>query len=613
MPAKQSNRWSIIRKMFMQNYVIACLIELSNVGAGLIDGIIASRMLGGSAMAAFGIAQPFFSLAAIFFGMFATGMQTITGEELGKGNIDNCNRIACATIYISEIFSLCLALICLLGADGLAAFFGRAGTDPELLRGAAAYIRGLAWGVPAIFLTAVMAPAIQMDSGRKRVMVSVGVDFAVNIACDVIAVRIGAGLFGIGLATSIGRYMRVLVLLPHFMSKANLLHFVPLKTDPREFFRMLSMGTEKAWRRVGNLIRPVVVNNLVLLYGGTVAMTAMSIRGSISDITDVLAVGLADTVGLLAGIYFGEKNLEGEQALGRSAHRACAVFCGVAVVVLLAFARPIAAFYAGGDDAAAELTRIALISVALQCPLEALVRSRITYLQRIQKNWNMRFLILISITASPIVSALILGRLFGVYGVLVCYTVSNLLSLIVVWIIYSVKHKKIRPTSTQYLNLPDEFHVGPGDVISLDIRHMEDVSVVSEQIDMFCRGHRVSPEIGRRASICFEEMASTTIQNGFPLNRAKAPIIDLRVVISDDKLVMRLQDNCPKYDVAARIKALSAGSGEDRHADLGTWMTFKLADRINYAYCYETNLLFMEFDLPAPPAPQARANAPAPV
>ena len=459
----------------------------------------------------------------------------------------------------------------------------------------AAYTRGLALGIPAIILNTILSPAIQMDSGRKRVLVSVIVDFVCDSLFNLLAVYLGMGLFGIGLATSCGRYIRLGVLLFHFRDQSHLLHFVPLKTSVKEFIHLLSMGTEKAWRRLGNVIRPIVINKMVLLAGGTMAMTAMSVRGNVSDVTEVLAVGLADTVGLLAGIYYGEKNMEAERALGKSAHRSTFIFCISVAILLILLSGPIAGFYTGDHTETTALTRFALIGVALQCPLQALIRSRISYLQRIQKSMNMKLLILVATAVYPILSALILDALFGIYGILLCYTVSDLLSLVTVWGYYAVKKKKGIPSVQDYLNLPDDFLVNPGDVISLDIRNLEDVSLGAEQIELFCRGHKIDWKTGNRVSVCFEEMASNTVKHGFPLNCSKAPIIDLLVVYSPDKLMIRLQDNCPKFDVGARIKAMANSKMENPDSEIGTRLTVKLADSVKYAYCYETNIVFLDF------------------
>ena len=132
---------------------------------------------------------------------------------------------------------------------------------------------------------------------------------------------------------------------------------------------MLSLGTEKAIRRLGNVIRPVIVNRLVLYYGQTLVMTAMSVRGSVCEFTEIVAVGLADTVGLLTGIYFGERNEEAIHRMGKTVHQYCIVLCGAILILLVVFALPLATFYSKTNVEAIPYTQFALIGVAIQCPL----------------------------------------------------------------------------------------------------------------------------------------------------------------------------------------------------------------------------------------------------
>ena len=591
------NRWNIINKIFMDNFLAASFIELSAVGSMLIDGIVVSRMMSAQAMASFGIAQPIFSIIAIFFGLFATGMSTICSQELGRGNVGEYNRIFCTVFYISGIFSLISMAGVVIYSKGIAAGFGASGKDVVLLAGASDYIQGIGIGIPAFILCAVLAPALQIDNGRRRVVISSNVDAVLDIILDFAAVKMGLGLFGIGLASSAARYVRLIILMLHFLGKSHYLHFVALKTNFTEFFHWLSYGTEKAWRRLGNVIRPVFVNKLVLFYGGTMAMTAVSVRANICELSEIFAVGLADTVGLLAGIYYGEKNAEAELVLGKKVHTTCGIFCGAVSFILLLLSLPIAVFYSPEGGQVTHFIWITIIGVALQTPLQALVRSRISYLQRVQQMGNMRIMIITSTVVFPIVSSLLLGFFFGVYGVLLCYTLSDLLSLVSIWLYYVIKQRHFRPKAEDYLNLPDDFQIPPGDIIALDIRNMEDVSLTSEMLSAFCIGHKLDEKIANRAAVCFEEMASNTVKHGFPLQRKRTPLIDVRAVFSDNKLIIRLQDNCPKYDVGKRIAALSKSKDKDRLANLGTWLALKLTDNFKYVYSFETNTIFMEFEI----------------
>ena len=103
------------------------LIELAHIGAGLIDGLIASNFLDDQAMAALGIAHPIFSITGIFSGMFATGMQTLCTRALGRGDLGTFNRLFSAIMILGTGFPLLMAVLLFLAARPFAILLGASG------------------------------------------------------------------------------------------------------------------------------------------------------------------------------------------------------------------------------------------------------------------------------------------------------------------------------------------------------------------------------------------------------------------------------------------------------------------------------------------------------
>lgn len=513
---KKTNRWLVVDQSFFALFLTFSLIELANVGAGLIDGLIVSNFLDAEAMAAAGIAHPIFSIAGIFGGMFATGMQTLCTRELGKGDVRAFNRIFSAVMVLGMAFSAILMAVVLIAARPLAMIMGASGKGAQLAGPAAQYLRGVGIGLPGLVMTAALSSAVQMDSGRKRVMTGAIVYSALNVLLDLAAVALQLGMFGIGLATSVAQYLEMAYLFLHFRRKDKMLRFVPLATGPKEMLHLLSCGSEKALRRVGSVLRPILVNKLIIFYGGALAMSAMSVRNSLCDFTQFFGVGLADAISLMVGVLFGEMNDEAIREAGKCAHRNCGLFCGAVCALLLIFARPVARLYIPEEGELLNMTVFAIRMIAIQTPLNGFLRPRITYLQAVGHTKNMQLLTFVSSVAYVVVSAFVLGALFGAYGVLACFLVSDFLSLATVWVFYSVKARKLLPTPDDYMDLPADFHRGPGDVISLDVRDMEDVSTVSQQIQLFCKGHQIDRRTGYKAALSFEELSANTIQHGFP-------------------------------------------------------------------------------------------------
>ena len=593
---QKSNRWLVVDQTFFQMFLTFSLIELANVGAGLIDGLIVSNFLDAEAMAASGIAYPVFGIAGIFGGMFATGMQTLCTRELGKGDVRAFNRLFSAVMYLGTAFSVALTAVLLIGATPLAMLLGASGKGAELAGPAAQYLRGVGIGIPGLIMTAVLSSAVQMDSGRKRVMTGAIVYSGLNILLDLAAVALKLGMFGIGLATSVAQYMEMAYLFLHFRGKDKMLRFVPLATGPKEMLHLLSCGSEKALRRVGSVLRPILVNKLIIYYGGALAMSAMSVRNSLCDFTQFFGVGLADAISLMVGVLFGEMNDEAIREAGNCVHRYCGLFCGAVCALLLVFARPVARLYISEDGELLNMTVFAIRMIALQTPVNGFVRPRITYLQAVRRTKNTQLLTLLSSLVYVVLSALVLGALLSSYGVLACFAASDFLCLATVWVFYSVKSRKPLPAPVDYLNLPADFHRAPGDVISLDVRDMEDVSLVSQQIELFCKGHRLDRQTGYKAAVSFEELAANTIQYGFP-KRGKDAEIDLRLVCSDKELILRIQDNCPSFDVERQIAIAVSEGTADPEERLGLKLLGGMVSDISYVHSLETNSVILRFPI----------------
>lgn len=187
-----------------------------------------------------------------------------------------------------------------------------------------------------------------------------------------------------------------------------------------------------------------------------------------------------------------------------------------------------------------------------------------------------------------------MGLGFGVYGILACYTVSDALTLLAVFVFYTVKKRGKLPKRDDYLSLSDEFYLKPGDVISLDIRDMYDVVLASEQVMLFCKGHKIDRKIAYFAALSVEELANNIVEYGFVKNRSAHPIIDFRAVITDDRFVIRLSDNCPHYDITELIGKANA-KGADKTKNIGIRIVSNVASDIGYMHVFETNKLIITF------------------
>ena len=587
-------RWAMVEQSFLSLFVTFSVIELTNRGAGVIDGLFVSNFLDSYAIASVGVVKSIFSLTGIISGLLSVGMQSKCSHELGNGNLKGFNRIFSSIFYLSVVVSVIGMLALLVGARPLAVIMGASGKGAELADGAAEYLRGIGIGFPSILFATLLSVACQLDSAKKRVRIAGVVNFISNGIFDYIVIKLGMGVFGIGLATSLARYLQVGYLMLHFTTKDRMLHFTGFSMTCKEFLETLSLGTERALRSLGKVISPMIVNRIIIYFGGAVTMTAFSVQHDLINVTEIFATGLADAVALQAGVYYGEMNNETIKATGKCVHKYCFIFLGSLCTIMIMFAKPIAGIYISEKGELFNMVAFSSVITGLYAPLNSLVRSRISYLNAVKKTRNMQIMTFLSSVVYTIISAFILGKIFGAYGVLAFNLLLAVMLLLTVWIYYAAETKKLIPSSDDYLALPDSFNLSPKDVISLDIRDNDDVSLVAEQIQLFCKGHKIDSKTGMKAALCFEELAVNIINFGFPKCKNQ-PGIDLRLVFAKKEMVLRLRDNCPMFDVERYIAQEIDSADDKAEIRLGLKMIGGLADNISYVHSLENNNVIIRF------------------
>lgn len=589
-------RWKVVDNMFLSLLITGAIIEFSQVGAAFIDGIVISRFLGPEAMAANGIAHPIYSIVGVISGLIATGMQVTCSQLMGRGNTKDLNRYFSQSVYLGTALSVLGAILLIIFAAPFAVILGASGNAAELVTPAADYLRGFGFGIPPFVLVAIIAPAFQLDSGRKVIQTGAIIASVTDIVFDIAAVYCGLGIFGVGLATALSNYFNLIYLVIQFFRKKDrMLRFVKPDVPLGDYVKMLSNGTEKATRRLTNVIRPVILNTVIISYGGSVAMTALSIRNNFCNFTEIAASGIAAAVSLLCGLYYGEVNGEAIGEVKSCEWKSTALSSTVICAALIVLSKPIVNLYTS-DETILPMAVFAIIMLGLQNALQTLLKSRISYLQAISKPLNLNLLVFSSQLVFVVLSAIVLGNIFGTYGILASFFVSDALSLAAVYIYYQIKTHRLVPGKDALLNLPPEFSLSPGDVISVDVRDQDDVTTTSEQIQMFCRGHKYDSKTSYYASLAFEEIAANIIQYGFPKNKKKDPIIDLRVVALKDSLVIRIRDDCPHFDITKRIAEINEND-DDPASGLGIRITSKIAKNIEYTHAFETNNIIITYDV----------------
>ena len=584
MRLRKKRQTNILNKAFYSTVLTVALIEFSQVGAGLVDGAITSRMLGTDAMAAVGIGNPVFSIAGLFSGILAMGMQSVCAKEIGRGNFKTFNAISSVTLLFGLLFSVLLTVGALVFADPFTRFLGARGNSAELFGMTKEYVVGLCIGMPGIVMSSVLAPIVQLDNNAALVRTAALADAAADIILDILAVKLGLGVFGMGLATALSRYLDFGILLLHFRKKDRMLHPGLRIASPKLILQVLPKGLMMGVRRLANVIRPILINNYIIMLGGTAAMTALSVKNNVSNFAEILGSGVAGAVPLLMGIAVGEKSMDDILHVGKLVHRLTIFGTGAIAVIVAVFASPIATFFVGSEPELHRLAMFAMYMMAAELGIQTLISCRISYLNVISKLLESQLLQFSLKLIAIVPSVLVMGKLFGVYGVLSGFAVAYAVLLVVIYIVNAVRTKSAKVTPTDYLRLDESFNVSPGDIIELPIEDMDDAALVSQQVQMFCRGHKLDGKKCYYAALALEESARLIFaNNGF----SGDILIDVRVIVQNGDLILRIRDNGSSAYPFGGLN--SEEDEEDSFDNIGIKILRRTAKDINYYHSLKIN------------------------
>lgn len=589
---RKKNKSEILRQSFRAALFTTGMTEFTQISALLIDGIIISRMLGIDEVGAVGIASPLFYLIGMLAMGFSSGVQTVCSRELGRGKVDEVNDLLNETLMVAGTIALIFFFIVYAGADLLAFFFGARGKAASLLPLTRQYLRGLSFEFVPYILMSVLTPLISMDDGSRIVLLSSVTGAVTNVLFDLIAAAAGFGVFGIGVSTALSILMSLLCLLFHFRKKNRLIRLKYVAARKEDVLEILRLGTPRAIHELAGMLRPIILNAMIVAAGGGIGMSVMTVRSYISDFVEIPSVAIAGAVGLLAGVAYGERNGEDVEQIDVLSHRTLAVASAVIFTVLFILARPVAAFFLkeeGGGRALALLT-FAIRTLAAGIFFTGLLKIRISYCQVTEHTKQAQFIEAASNFALLLLCAYLLSVPFGMYGIFVAFPLSQVLTLAGIWLIYTLKTKRPVPARRDILMLDQRFYPDVSDIIEYPVVDREECVIAGRQVRLFCMGHEMDTEKAYYAALCLEEITTNIIDHGF--TRANwHNAAEIRITISEDSLIMRVRDNGVEFNIKTIAEILA--NDEDPFLNLGIRVIAATAKKIDYYRSWGSNVTIL--------------------
>ena len=563
-------------------------VLLAAVGSvnSLVSGYFASNYVGIDAMSAVGLFGPINMLLTAISMMLVGGSVILCGKYLGQNEQeklqDNFSLNLLITILVAAVFTLVIGGLGLTGLTGI--FTKDAAVRPLFDR----YLTGQAIGVFPLFIGNLLTAFLSIENRGKRTIVSSIIYIIVNILLNFLFVRhFGMETFGLALASSFGLWVFMFVQAWPFLTGRLPLRLRIGHLDSVETSRILRVGFPGAASNVYQTLRGFIVNSLIMIYVGSVGISAFSASDNVMRIFWAVPVGMTAVSRLLMSVSIGEEDRQTLTDVMRIMFKRFLPIQGVISLFIIICAVPFTRiFFQDPAEPVYMMTVWGFRILPLCMPFSIICMHFTCYGQASGKQGLVHLLSVLDGVVCVVGFSALLVPKTGMNGVYIANVLNGVVTTLVIIGYALLKKKRIR-TMEDLMVVPDSFGAPPEERLDLSIRSLEEVVSIAERVQAFCLERGVDSRRAYLAGLALEEMAGNIVDHGFTKD-AKRHSVDVRVVHKDDDVILRLKDDCVPFDPGERQQITA---GDDMTKNIGIRMVFKIARDIQYQNMLGLNVL----------------------
>ncbi len=286
------------------------LAQLINMLYNVVDRIFIGHIedIGADALTGVGVCMPLIMLVSAFAALVSSGGAPRASIFMGKGEKDNAEKTLGNCFSVQIIISLVLTLILVIFSRDLLLAFGASENTIEY---AASYMSIYAIGTVFVQLTLGMNSFITAQGFSKFAMISIAVGAITNIMLDPIFIfGLGMGVSGAALATVISQGASTVFCILFLLSdKAKIkIKIKNLKPEAKIILPCIALGTAAFIMQSSESVISICFNSSLQLYGGDIAVGAMTVLTSVMQFAMMPLQGIAQGAQPILSFNFGAKN-----------------------------------------------------------------------------------------------------------------------------------------------------------------------------------------------------------------------------------------------------------------------------------------------------------------
>lgn len=389
---------------------------------GTVDTFFAGQ-ISDDAIAAVGVTNLIVNIFIAFFTAVSVGTLAVIGRYVGRSDAERGNRALQQSFLLSLFIGISVGVLNLLFYRPILEI---SGASEGVLVYAIPYYMVVVVPIVFLCLSLVLSSCLRATKDNVTPMVSTGIANVLNILLNVLFIKLGLGIMGLALATTLSRVFGVGMLFVR-LKKGNGFLKLPLRewgVDGEMIRSILRIGVpaggEKLIMRAGQLVYGAMILSI-----GSHAYVAHNIAGTIENFTYIPSMGFGVAAATLVGIGLGENNPEKARLLALAANALSTIFMVSMGIVIFIFAPFFAAAFSSTLEVQV-LTVTVLRMIALFQPCSALTQVIESALQGAGDTRYPMFLTLFGIWGIRVCIGYFLGVIcgFGLIGVWTAYIID---------------------------------------------------------------------------------------------------------------------------------------------------------------------------------------------
>lgn len=581
------NDSALIRKLFFKLLPIQILLIAIGSINGIVSGLFATNMVGSEAMSAVGLFNPINMFIGAVCGLLVGGSQVVCGKFMGKNQVSKTNGYFNLSIVLGILLGGVLTVaVVLMGVFGLTGFFTKDQVVADHLK---SYMIGQGVGVIPLYLGQLMAAFLSLERQSKRTIIAAVSFIVANVILNFVFVYwLKLEALGLALASSLGMWVFFLVQVPYYFTGKSAMKLSFKNIEWRGTREIFKIGVPAAAANGYMAARGAIVNKLVEVYIGSAGLSAFTAANTMLALFWAVPTGVIAVARMLMSISQGEEDRKTLKDVMKIGLIRCMIGQIIITAVLILLAPIFTKMYY--QDPATDVYQMTMAGFRLLpicMPLALISQMFVCNGQVFERQTFLHFMSIFDGVIFVAGFSALLAPSLGMDGVYYA-NILNGIGLLFIIFIFSIVHMKRFPRRLDDLMMiPDDFGVTDDQRIDISIRSIEDVVNISQTIQNFCLERGIDAKRSYLAALSMEEMAGNVVEHGFTKDK-KHHSVDVRVIHKGDNVILRLKDDCVKFNPEEKQKIFDP---ELKWKNIGIRTIYGLAKDIKYQNMMGLNVL----------------------